>query len=178
MSKNTEKDPLEGARARLESALSRLAQGVAGSRDVAETASQISDEKAALAEQVARLEQENLGLHEQIAALSLKQAAAEAGAESGSGDDARLSELKAEKKALEQNYSLLKRQYANLQDDLEAAVNAKGPTAANDGGSDAQLASENAELKKAIMALQVERDNVRSQLDLNISKLETMVGEA
>jgi len=171
MATNNKTDALESARTRLESALSRLAQGVASTRDTVSAAREIAEEKMALVARVTTLEKENLKLHEQVAAHALIEPV---------GDSAELEALRAEKASLEQNYQLLKRQYAHLQDELEAAEDAKSAAWGNgDGGSNGQeLEAENARLKARVAELEEERMSVRSELDGAIGRLETMVGSA
>jgi multidrug resistance efflux pump len=173
MATNNKTDALESARTRLESALSRLAQGVASTRDTVSAAREIAEEKMALVARVTTLEKENLKLHEQVAAHALIEPA---------GDSTELEALRAEKATLEQNYQLLKRQYAHLQDELEAAEDAKSAAWGNgdgDGGSNgAELEAENAKLKARVAELEEERMSVRSELDGAIGRLETMVGSA
>lgn len=167
MADNKNHTALESARTRLESALSRLAQGVASTRETISAAQEIAEEKIALSARVTALEKENLKLHEQIAAHALTP-------EQDSGSTHELEALQAEKAALEQNYQLLKRQYAALQDEMEAIENTKGEATP----PDAALAAENADLKAKIRQLEDERGSVRNDLDDAIGRLETMVGSA
>lgn len=160
---------LEDARARLDSAMSRLAQEVAGARAAKITTAKLSAEKATLESRVTSLEQENLKLHEQVATLSLQ--------DNSQTDANALATLREEKQALEHNYNLLKRQYATLQDEMEAREDAATPAGA-DSEAETRLRGENAELKKAIMALKAERDDIRTELDSAIAKLEPLVEEA
>jgi multidrug resistance efflux pump len=171
MATNNKTDALESARMRLESALSRLAQGVASTRDTVSAAREIAEEKMALVARVTALEKENLKLHEQVAAHALIEPA---------GDSGEIEALRAEKASLEQNYQLLKRQYAHLQDELEAAEDAKSAAWGNgeDGSNTAELEAENAKLKARVAELEEERMSVRSELDGAIGRLETMVGSA
>ncbi|WP_262690721.1 hypothetical protein [Kordiimonas aestuarii] len=169
MADNNKPTELEGARTRLESALSRLAQGVASTRETVNAAREIAEEKMALVERVTTLEKENLKLHEQVAANAL--------IEVPEDQSEALAALEAEKTALEQNYQLLKRQYAHLQDELEAMENAKG-TEWNGDDASPELAAENARLKNRITELEAERSGVRAELDGAIGRLETMVGSA
>lgn len=169
MSENQTDSPLEAARARLESAMSRLAQSAAGAREARQQAIHLAAEKAAFESRVAALEQENLKLHEQVATLSLQDSGADKG-------DA-LAAATAEMEAMEQNYSLLKRQYASLQDELEGLRDA-APVVADSSEMETKLRAENAELKKAIMVLKSERDDIRKELDGTIAKLETLVEDA
>jgi multidrug resistance efflux pump len=171
MATNNKTDALESARTRLESALSRLAQGVASTRDTVSAAREIAEEKMALVARVTALEKENLKLHEQVAAHALIEPA---------DDSGELEALRAEKATLEQNYQLLKRQYAHLQDELEAAEDAKSAAWGNgeDGSNTAELEAENAKLKARVLELEEERMSVRSELDGAIGRLETMVGSA
>ncbi len=157
-----EKNPLEGARARLEQALSRLTQEVASSRSALELAQVTQQEAAEIqtahAERMQKLEQENLRLHEQIATLSL-QAPAEK-------DIEQVKSLEAEKSALQQNYDLLKRQYTSLQDEFEGLQNrmdivSPESTATGDDG-----------LRQQVADLGRERDEIRSELDTAIAELE------
>ncbi|TNE62473.1 MAG: hypothetical protein EP335_12865 [Alphaproteobacteria bacterium] len=166
MTQTNNKQLLEGARTRLEAALSRLAQGVASSREALVVAHEMAEDKRALGERVARLEAENLKLHEQVAAFALA-APAEA------ADDGRAAALEAEKAALEQNYQLLKRQYASLQDELELAQDAPAAPI-----SDSELAEENARLKQEVLDLTAARDGIRAELDSAIEQLESMIAEA
>ncbi len=177
MSESRKNDVLEAARSRLEAAMSHLAQEVATARAAKITAEKMRAEKATLESRVGALEQENLKLHEQVATLSLQ--------DNGADTDAAMATLAEEKAAIEQNYGLLKRQYATLQDEMEAledrlaaqtAANAEG--GGTGGGNDEALAAENAELKRAVMALKAERDGIRSELDGAIGQLETLVGDA
>jgi chromosome segregation ATPase len=164
---------LEQARTRLESAMSRLAQGAASAREARQQAIHMAAEKAALEGRVTALEQENLKLHEQVATLSLTP--------EPPANDGALAALREEKEALEGNYSLLKRQYAALQDEAEALRDgaAEGATATgSDGEMESRLRGENAELKKAIMVLKAERDDIRAELDGSIAKLETLLEDA
>ena len=171
MATNNNTDALESARTRLESALSRLAQGVASTRETVSAAREIAEEKMALVARVTALEKENLKLHEQVAAHALIEPA---------DDSGELEALRAEKATLEQNYQLLKRQYAHLQDELEAAEDAKSAAWGNgeDGSNTAELEAENAKLKARVAELEEERTTVRSELDGAIGRLETMVGSA
>lgn len=170
MTDKTTSSALEDARARLDSAMSRLAQEVAGARAAKITTAKLSAEKATLESRVTSLEQENLKLHEQVATLSLQ--------DNSQTDSGAMATLKEEKQALEHNYNLLKRQYATLQDEMEAREDAAPAPAAGDGEAEARLRGENAELKKAIMALKAERDDIRTELDTAIAKLEPLVEEA
>ncbi|NVJ71474.1 MAG: hypothetical protein HWE08_14030 [Alphaproteobacteria bacterium] len=170
MTDDPKNSALESARTRLENAMSHLAQEVATARAAKITSEKLQAEKATLESRVGALEQENLKLHEQVATLSLR--------DTGADSDDALEALREEKAAIEQNYSLLKRQYATLQDEMEALEDRlAASTAANGQGGDA-VAGENAELKKAIMALQAERDDIRTELDGAITKIEAMVGDA
>lgn len=169
MSDNHIDSPLEVARTRLEGAMSRLAQSAAGARETRQQAIHLAAEKAAFESRVAALEQENLKLHEQVATLSLQN--------NSSDNGEALIAAKTDLKAIEQNYSLLKRQYANLQDELESLRDA-APTGDSSGEMESQLRAENAELKKAIMVLKSERDDIRKELDSSIAKLETLVEDA
>ncbi|MBL4791096.1 MAG: hypothetical protein JKY60_19295 [Kordiimonadaceae bacterium] len=65
-------DELEDARARLEAALSSLAQGVASSRDALDMAATVASDNAATTARLETLEKENLKLHEQVAAFALQ----------------------------------------------------------------------------------------------------------
>ncbi|NVJ99809.1 MAG: hypothetical protein HWE25_16780 [Alphaproteobacteria bacterium] len=170
MTDKTNNSALEDARARLESAMSRLAQEVAGARAAKITTAKLSAEKATYESRIASLEQENLKLHEQVATLSLQ--------DNTAADDGALAALKEEKQALEHNYNLLKRQYATLQDEMEAREDAAPAPEGGDAEMEAKLRGENAELKKAIMALKAERDTIRDELDTAIAKLEPLVKEA
>lgn len=174
MATNNKTDALESARTRLETALSRLAQGVASTRETVSAAREIAEEKMALVARVTTLEKENLKLHEQVAAHALIEPA---------GDSGELEALRAEKATLEQNYQLLKRQYAHLQDELEAAEDAKSAEWAGEDGENgdnrvAALQEENAKLKARVAELEAERESVRGELDGAIGRLETMVGSA
>lgn len=172
MTNNHNKNTLEDARARLESAMSRLAQEVANARAAKIMAAKLTTEKSALESRITALEQENLKLHEQVASLSLQ--------ESAPVDENALAQIKDEKAAIEQNYMLLKRQYATLQDEMEALQNAEPAEVVEANGHevDDRLVGENAELKRMVMALKSERDDVKSELDGAIAKLETLVGDA
>ncbi|WP_417451139.1 hypothetical protein [Kordiimonas sp.] len=175
MADNTKPTELEGARTRLESALSRLAQGVASTRETVSATREIAEEKLALVERVTALEKENLKLHEQVAAHALT--------EPPEDTSEVLEALQTEKTVLEQNYQLLKRQYAQLQDELEAYENAKGTEWAGDSahetdGATAALEAENGQLKARVAELEAERSGVRAELDGAIGRLETMVGSA
>ncbi|MFC4349250.1 hypothetical protein ACFO5Q_15465 [Kordiimonas lipolytica] len=173
MSESRKNDVLEAARSRLEAAMSHLAQEVATARAAKITAEKMRAEKATLESRVGALEQENLKLHEQVATLSLQ--------DNGADTDAAMATLAEEKAAIEQNYGLLKRQYATLQDEMEGLEDrlAAQAAASSDGGdADSAMAAENAELKKAVMALKAERDEIRSELDGAIGQLETIVGDA
>jgi len=161
--------PLEAARARLEGAMSRLAQSAAGAREARQQAIHLAAEKAAFESRVTALEQENLKLHEQVATLSLQENSSDKG-------DA-LAAATAEMEALEQNYNLLKRQYASLQDEMEG-LRDTAPTGDSSSEMEIKLRAENAELKKAIMVLKSERDDIRKELDGTIAKLETLVEDA
>lgn len=169
MANTQDKNHLEDARSRLERALSRLTQEVASSRaalELAESAQQASaQEQAVQAQRLQSLEQENLRLHEQIATLSLQTT-------SEDNSDA-LMAAEAEKKALQQNYELLKRQYTSLQDEFEGLQNRMdAPTstaddAGDDNGSEA--------LRREIGQLMRERDAIRDELDQAIAELENFV---
>ncbi len=169
MSDNHTDSPLEAARARLEGAMSRLAQSAAGAREARQQIIHLAAEKAAFESRIAALEQENLKLHEQVATLSLK--------DSSPDSDEALAAARAELQAVERNYSLLKQQYANVQDELEGLREAQAPSDGS-GEMESKLRAENAELKKAIMVLKSERDDIRKELDSNIAKLETLVEDA
>lgn len=154
---------LEAARARLESALSSLAQGVALSKDALTVAAQANGQKSALEARVTALEEENLKLHEQVAAYALQSEDSGANAE-------RITVLEAEKAALEANYQLLKEKYVGLQDEMENAANAID--------SDAGVAfSENVKLKQMVTEMEAEKAAVRTELDKTISELELLVEE-
>lgn len=163
MSDAAQNNNLEAARARLESALSSLAQGVALSKDALTVAAQASGQKSALEARVAALEEENLKLHEQVAAYALQ-------SESSGADAERVTVLEAEKAALEANYQLLKEKYVALQDEMENAASAID----NDAGA---AYSENVKLKQMVTEMAAEKAAVRTELDKTITELELLVEE-
>lgn len=163
MAANHRPDELERARARLEGALSRLAQGVASQREAIAMASEIVEEKDEMSRRVTRLETENLKLHEQIASMAL--------APQGGGEELaeELRLVAEEKAAIEKNYALLKRQYAQLQDQYDAAGSQM------DDNSD--LMVENRTLRSALNRLTEERDEMKASLDAAIAELESLMTE-
>lgn len=164
MSDAADNNKLEAARARLESALSGLAQGVAKSKDANAAATKLVELQNGLEGKIASLEAENLKLHEQVAAYALTSENADSASE-------RITVLEAEKAAIAANYQMLKEKYSALQDEMEAAATAID--------SDAGAAfSENTRLKQVIAEMEAEKAAVRSELDKTISELETMVEEA
>lgn len=169
MADNKNHTALENARTRLESALSRLAQGVASTRETISAAQEIAEEKVVLSARVTALEKENLKLHEQIATHALAP-------EPDAGVSEELEALRAEKTTLEQNYQLLKRQYVSLQDELEALEDGKATSSSD--MPDQALIAENAQLKARVRYLEEEKASVRDDLDGAIERLETMVGSA
>jgi SMC interacting uncharacterized protein involved in chromosome segregation len=159
MSDAAKESALEGARARLEAALSGLAQGVASSKNALELAKTSADEKLALAERVSTLEQENLKLHEQVAAYALQTPATD--------NSEQIAILEAEKAAIEGNYQLLKQQYSALEDEIEAGSAQNGDASASN--------AENTRLKQMISEMEQEKSAVRDELDKTILELEAIV---
>lgn len=169
MSDTGKQSGLESARARLEAALSTLTQGVASSRDALGLAAADALEKAsqteALTARITALEQENLKLHEQVAAFALQPEPAV--------DIARVSELEAEKEAIDQNYRMLKEKYAVQQDELDALT----ATSGNNSDENA-FALENIRLKQIVAEMEQEKSAIKEDLDKTIVDLETMLEDA
>ena len=170
MSDTSNQSSLESARARLEAALSTLAQGVAGSRDALDLAAVASREKAALVDRITQLEQENLKLHEQVASFALQPEPAPEPA----ANDVRLAELEEEKAAITNNYQMLKEKYAALQDTLETHDDAKQGREAGDDAA----ATENSRLKRIIAEMEEEKNTIKGELDKTINELENMLEDA
>jgi len=91
MSDTEKQGELEAARARLETALSTLAHGVAKSSTALETTAALAQEKTALMNRVTALEHENLKLHEQVAAHALMPESPESSA--ATAENARLKQI-------------------------------------------------------------------------------------
>jgi len=166
MAEATNKTDLETARARLEAALSGLAQGVASSRDALNMAAIAVEAKNTLAERVSSLEQENLKLHEQVAALALQP--------TESTNDTRVAELEAEKAAINDNFLMLKQKFAQLQDQLE---NQAASTNGEQSDPNAAMA-ENNRLKQIITEMEAEKTAIKGELDKTIGELESMLEDA
>jgi predicted nuclease with TOPRIM domain len=169
MANMQEKNALEAARARLEQALSKLTQNVASSRASQETilseSASASAEQAAQIDRIQSLEQENLRLHEQVATASLQQPEA--------SNDGRLTEVEAEKVALQQNYDLLKRQYTSLQDEFEGLQDRVSRENSGDADqNDTPTNEETDSLRRQIGSLMRERNDMRDELDTVIAELE------
>lgn len=161
MTEHTSSQELEAARARLETALSGLAQGVIKTKDAIHSASSITAEKAKLAERVAKLEAENLKLHEQIAAHALQTPSADL--------ERQLATSLEEKSALEQNYKLLKSKYADLQEEAEKPK----PI-----GIDMATQIKMQQLQKHLEKVQTEKEVIKAELDKAIASLEPLAGDA
>ncbi|MCK0068347.1 hypothetical protein [Kordiimonas laminariae] len=160
MTEHTSSQELEAARARLETALSGLAQGVVTTREALNSAASITNEKVQLAERVAKLEAENLKLHEQIAAYALQTPSADI--------ERQLTTVQEEKASLEQNYKLLKTKYADL---LEAQETPK-PVDIN---LSAQI--EMQRMKKMLEEMQAEKEMIKAELDKAIANLDPLAGD-
>ncbi|UTW59689.1 hypothetical protein KFE96_05130 [Kordiimonas sp. SCSIO 12603] len=161
MTEHTSSQELEAARARLETALSGLAQGVITTREALNSAASITNEKVQLAERVAKLETENLKLHEQIAAHALQTPSSEI--------EDQLATLREEKSALEQNYRLLKTKYADLQEQVDKPK----PLEVDVSG---QL--EMRLLQQRLEEMQAEKEMIKAELDRAIASLEPLAGDA
>lgn len=173
-------DPLEIARTRLESALSRLASDVLRLKEqcrITEArAANLTNEVAGLQQSLStalseradirgaleRVEKENLQLHEKIASLTLSERM----------QDNADSALRAEKDALEQNFTRLQSQY----DALRASASAQQTSGASDSTL-TSLQNEIATLKADNDDLRREREAIRSRLDAAIAQVETLISE-
>ena len=167
MSDAADNNKLEAARARLESALSGLAQGVAKSKDANAAATKLVELQNGLEGKIASLEAENLKLHEQVAAYALTSENADSASE-------RITVLEAEKAAIAANYQMLKEKYAALQDALESAEGG----AVTGGAEDNAMALENNRLKQIVAEMEEEKSAIKSELDKTIGELETMLEKA
>ena len=161
MTEHTSSQELEAARARLETALSGLAQGVIKTKDAIHSASSITAEKAQLAERVAKLEAENLKLHEQIAAHALQTPSADL--------ERQLAATLEEKSALEQNYRLLKSKYADLQETADKPRGLK---------IDLNAKLEKERLQEKLEEMRAEKEMIKAELDSAIANLEPLAGDA
>lgn len=171
MGNNQEKGNLEDARARLERALSKLAQGATASKLAIDHAKagqiEATAGRASLEDRLHSIEQENLRLHEQVATLSLSGTPSDLSDNSG-----RIEQLEAEKHAVERNYDLLKRQYTSLQDEFEGLQDSMGAAISSETSTDVDTLSELQTLRSALDAVTHERDQIRHELDQVISELE------
>ncbi len=173
MASNTNGENYDTARARLDTAMSRLASGADRTKDTIARAKTVSEEKTELAAKVGALEKENLSLHEQVSNLSI--------APQPIDHSAALDTLTAEKSALEQRYALLKQEFTTVKnalhkDRVDTTDSLKGNQhiSPEDAGMILGLKSENQRLREELAALKSERDIVRSKLDQTISHVESM----
>jgi len=162
MSYGANENTLEAARARLETALSSLTQGMASTKNALDIAKAAAGENTTMADRIASLEQENLKLHEQVAALALQPAANDV--------DKGLESLREEKATLARDYQLLKSQHADLKNQLS------NDNTGSEADLDLQKIIDGLTHKNAMM--EQEKSSLKKELDKTIADLEALMESA